>query len=255
MSKEIKIKQLGNGGAFDFESINSSFLIESTKESYFLFDCGYSVYAELRRQDSLKEIDLNKLKYIYISHMDDDHIGSLKTLIYYMFFILKKRVHILAYGSVFKEIKEYLGDIDGYVENNVEIKDSLFNFIEIPYADCLVIDSFNIERTFASHFKACYGLQFKIDKYNEFIITGDTKAHSTLANKLSCNSVKFAFHDYSNWNQEDSQVHCCESDFKRIYFDENRQNKIIKYHNNEEFDGSWRSFSEILGSLPKKDRN
>ena len=52
MNKEIYIKQLGNGGAFDYLSTNSSFLIESTKKSYFLFDCGYSVYAELRRQDS-----------------------------------------------------------------------------------------------------------------------------------------------------------------------------------------------------------
>ena len=40
MPKEIYIKQLGNGGAFDYLSVNSSFLIESTKESYFLFDCG-----------------------------------------------------------------------------------------------------------------------------------------------------------------------------------------------------------------------
>ena len=249
---EIKIKQLGNGGAFDYLSTNSSFLIESKKNSYFLFDCGYSVYAELRRQDSLKEIDLNKLKYIYISHMDDDHIGSLKTLIYYMFFILKKRVHILAYAGVFKELKSYLSDIDGCVENNVKIKDSLFNLIEIPYADCSVLDSFEITPTFTRHFKECYGLKFKLDRDNEFIISGDTKAEQTLANKLTYKSAKFAFHDYSNWNQEDSQVHCCESDFKRIYFDENRQNKIIKYHNNEDFDGSWRSFSEIIESLPKK---
>ena len=64
------------------------------------------------------------------------------------------------------------------------------------------------------------------------LITGGAgNVASALANKLSCNSVKFAFHDYSNWNQEDSQVHCCESDFKRIYIDENRQTKIIKYHN------------------------
>ena len=254
MSNEIKIKQLGNGGAFDYLSTNSSFLIESTKNSYFLFDCGYSVYAELRRQDELKEIDLNKLKYIYISHMDDDHMGSLKTLIYYMFFILKKRIHILAYAGVFKELKTYLSDIDGYVENDVKIKDSLFNLIEITFSKCCTIDSFTIESTYARHFKECYGLKFKLDRDNEFIISGDTKAEQTLANKLSYNSVKFAFHDYSNWNQEDCQVHCCESDFKRIYFDENRQNKIIKYHNNEEFNGSWRSFSEIIESLPKKNK-
>lgn len=253
--KEIKIKQLGNGGAFDYLSVNSSFLIESAKESYLLFDCGYSVYAELRRQDSLGEIDLNKLKYIYISHMDDDHMGSLKTLIYYMFFILKKRVHILAYGNVFKELKVYLSDIDGYVENVVKIKDSLFNLIEIGFDNCCILDSVKIYPTPTTHFKECWGLRFQLDRYNEFLISADTKAHNGIANCLSYNTLKFAFHDYSTWNQEDSQVHCCESDFNRIYFDEYRQNKIIKYHNNEDFDGKWRSFSSIVESLPKNIKN
>ena len=137
--KDIKIKQLGNGGAFDYKLTNSSFLIQTKEESYFLFDCGYSVYAELRKQDEVGEIDLNKLKYIYISHMDDDHMGSLKTLIYYMFFILKKRVHIIAYDVVFKELQTYLSDIDGVVENGVKIKDSLFNMIQIPFNDCLIL--------------------------------------------------------------------------------------------------------------------
>lgn len=255
MSKEIHIKQLGNGAAFDYLSTNSSFLIECTKESYFLFDCVYSVYAELRRQDSLKEIDLNKLKYIYISHMDDDHMGSLKTLIYYMFFVLKKRIHILAYAGVFKELKAYLSDIDGYVENGVKIKDSLFNLIEISFDGCKTLEPLKIYPTPTKHFKECFGIRFQIDRDNEFLITADTKAHNAIANCLSHSSVKFAFHDYSNWNCEDSQVHCCESDFKRIYFDENRQNKIIKYHNNEKFDGSWRSFNEIVESLPKKTKN
>lgn len=246
---EIRIKQLGNGGAFDYLSVNSSFLIESTKESYFLFDCGYSVYAELRRQDTLKEIDLNKLKYIYISHMDDDHMGSLKTLIYYMFFILKKRVHILAYADVFKELKAYLSDIDGYVENGVKVKDSLFNLIDISFGDCKVLDSVKIYPTPTNHFKSCWGLRFQLDRDNEFLISADTKAHNGIANCLSYSSMKFAFHDYSNWNQEDNQVHCCESDFERLYI--NTKHKIIKYHNNEDFDGSWRSFSTIVESLSK----
>lgn len=30
----IKIKQLGNGGAFDYKSTNSSFLIDTGKDSY-----------------------------------------------------------------------------------------------------------------------------------------------------------------------------------------------------------------------------
>lgn len=62
----IKIKQIGNGGAFDYKSVNSSFLIDTGNDSYFLFDCGHSVFAELRRQHDAGEIDLKKLKYVYI---------------------------------------------------------------------------------------------------------------------------------------------------------------------------------------------
>ena len=78
----IKYKQLGNGGAFDYGQCNSSFLIESNNE-YLLFDCGYSVFGELRKQDAdiNTTVDLAKLTTIYISHMDDDHMGSLKSLI------------------------------------------------------------------------------------------------------------------------------------------------------------------------------
>ena len=246
--KDIKIKQLGNGGAFDYKLTNSSFLIETKEESYFLFDCGHSVYAELRKQDEAKEIDLNKLKYIYISHMDDDHIGSLKTLIYYMFFILKKRVHIIAYGAVFKELKTYLSDIDGIVENEVKIKDSLFNMLEIPSAEYLVLDSFNIKATFTNHFKPCFGLKFKLKDKSYFIISGDTKAYHGLIPELRDMNLKFAFHDFSNWNCKSSQVHCCEEDYNSIY-DASIRLKIIKYHNSEDFKTEWRTLNEITDSL------
>ncbi len=243
-TKDIRIKQLGNGGAFDYKLTNSSFLIETLEESYLLFDCGYSVYAELRKQDESKEIDLNKLKYIYISHMDDDHIGSLKTLIYYMFFILNKRVHIIAYGSVFKELKAYLADIDSVVQNGVKIKDSLFNMLEIPFNDCLVLDSFNIYPTFTNHFKPCYGLKFKLRDKSYFVISGDTKAYHALIPVLRDYNLKFAFHDFSNWNCVGSQVHCCEEDYNSIY-DASIRMKIIKYHNSAEFVGTWRTLKEI----------
>ena len=44
----MKIKQLGNGGAFDYNQTNSSFLIELETNDYLLFDCGYNVFSKLR---------------------------------------------------------------------------------------------------------------------------------------------------------------------------------------------------------------
>ena len=82
----MKIKQIGNGGAFNYKETNSSFLIENNRK-YLLFDCGHSVYQKLRELEEASEISLKDLKAVYISHFDDDHIGSLKTLIYYQYFI------------------------------------------------------------------------------------------------------------------------------------------------------------------------
>jgi hypothetical protein len=251
MNNGIKIKQLGNGGAFDFDKTNSSFLIESDKDTYFLFDCGYSVYAELRRQDSSNEIDLNKLKYIYISHMDDDHMGSLKTLIYYMYFILKKRVMIIAVKEVFTALKSYLSDIDGYVENCIKIEDSLFNTRELKL-EKLKLDSFIISPVETYHFKPCYGLEFRYetDELVYFFISGDTKANDNFQKMLDWDVLAFGFHDFSHWDNFEQQVHCCEYDFDKTYI--HSSNKIIKYHTGDDFDGSWRSLSEIIESLPKE---
>ena len=46
------VQQIGNGGAFDYNKTNSSFLINLSNEKfplYLLFDCGNNVFAKLVR--------------------------------------------------------------------------------------------------------------------------------------------------------------------------------------------------------------
>lgn len=251
----IKIKQIGNGGAFDYKSINSSFLIDTGNNSYFLFDCGYSVFGELRRQHDAGEIDLKKLKYVYISHIDDDHIGSLKTLIYFMYFNFGKRLQIIAVhdfekdNDVYGRIVDFTNDIDGFYENDQKIKDDIFNMIPIKENEVFRVDGFSIKSLRSYHLKPCFGLLFDCyvdsDQLSEkFVITGDTKASSSISSVISSDEIKFVYHDFSNWDKPSSQVHCCESDFEKIY-NEAIKAKIIKYHNNEEFVSDWRTFYEF----------
>ena len=99
----MRIRQLGNGGAFHFKQINTSFLIsldnyddgDVDNGTKLLFDCGRNVVDKLDELAEKEEFNYSNLKYVYISHMDDDHIGSLKSLIYYMFFMILYR---LVYG-------------------------------------------------------------------------------------------------------------------------------------------------------------
>lgn len=252
----IKIKQIGNGGAFDYKSVNSSFLIDTGNNSYFLFDCGHSVFAELRRQHDAKEIDLEKLKYVYISHNDDDHTGSLKTLIYFMYFNFGRRLHIIAVNSsdrdvdVYGVLSSYTDDIDGFYENEQKIYDDLFNMIPIERGDVFRVDGFSIKPLETHHLKPCFGLIFdcyvESDKASKkFVITGDTKASASISSVIISDSIKFVYHDFSKWNKVGSQVHCCEEDFMKKYNEEIRA-KIIKYHDNSEFVTEWRTFDEVM---------
>ena len=111
------------------------------------------------------------------------------------------------------------------------------------------LDSFNIRSTPTTHFKPCFGLTFTLRDKSYFIISGDTKAFHNLTPTLK--NTRFAFHDFSNWNSEGSQVHCCEEDFNSLYNTEIRQ-KIIKYHNSEDFNAEWRTLKEIEDSLYNK---
>lgn len=264
----IKIKQLGNGGAFDYKSTNSSFLIDTGKDSYFLFDCGTNVFAELRKQHDEGEIDLSKLKYVYISHMDDDHVGSLKSLIYYMYYAFGKRLQVISVGNedrrldVYGPLCSYTDDIDGFVENDEKIIDDLFNMIPIGFKQTFKVDGFSITPLETKHFKACYGLIFKLtpniqhDQIGDpkgdkiFLISGDTRANAAARDQLDKTAVKFAFHDFSNWDVPGSQTHCCATDFNSKY--KLIKDKIIKYHDNGDFDGGWREFDAIAKMISKK---
>lgn len=71
----MQIRFLGTGGAFDFEYGNSAAWVEINGFAV-LVDCGYSIYTRLRELDLMDRID-----YILLTHMHDDHVGSLSTAI------------------------------------------------------------------------------------------------------------------------------------------------------------------------------
>lgn len=234
----MKIKQLGNGGAFDYNMTNSSFLIETEEKEYILFDCGYNVYSELRKQHKSKDIDLNNLKYVFISHMDDDHMGSLKTLIYYTYFMLNKRIHILCCNKVYDDLVTYLSDIDGFIDYGIKITTNLFT-IENVTNRRKISKEMEIYPIPAKHFKPCYGLQifFKQDECKKnIIISADTKYNENISTASSINTLKI-FHDYSNWDNENMQVHCCYSDMQK--YENIVKDKIQKYHTGESFNSEW----------------
>lgn len=124
---------LGRDSGFGFKN-NSAFFVDNN--NLFLIDCGFTVFQEIKNK-----LDLNKYEciFIIITHLHNDHAGSLSQLLLYLWFVLNKKATIV---SSCKNIKTYL-DITGtpsdsyYLKNNLNVYD--LKFIETmhsPYLDC-----------------------------------------------------------------------------------------------------------------------
>ncbi len=90
------IEVIGVGGAFSYELGNASVLAwDDCYQSAVLFDCGYSVFPDLRRKETKEKRDIiSKIDSVFISHLHDDHYGSLGTLLEYRLWTLNKSTKV-----------------------------------------------------------------------------------------------------------------------------------------------------------------
>lgn len=237
---KLQLKQIGNGSAFNTIDCNSSFLIKMEND-LMLFDCGYSVYSTLIKLDKKGEISLKNLKYVYITHLDDDHIGSLKTLIYYQYFVNKITTKLIFDKGIYKDMDSYI-KFSGMNEHTIKedykyiIPKQLIIEPIIIEKNKLVLDNGIVLKTFyGDHHKDCYGLKV-INGDKSFAITGDTIA--TKGIEKACFDCEFVFHDFSDWNEPSKQVHACKDNIKVTYSKEFRK-KLKFYHNNKKYFKGW----------------
>ncbi len=140
---------LGRDSGFG-EKNNSAYV--EIDNSLLLIDCGFTVFKDVVKKFDLKKYDSIK---IIVTHLHNDHAGSLSQLILYIFFVLNKRAIIL---SKCKHIKEYL-NITGTLEDAYEIIDNL------PYLEFIKTE----------HVPSIDAYGFKLTIFNKNIIyTGDT---------------------------------------------------------------------------------
>lgn len=237
----MRVTVIGGNGSFNED--DSSFLIETSSLSIepvdtikILFDCGCNAFNYYKK--NLKEVD-----YVFISHTHFDHIGGLESLIFYRYYMQGgKTTRIIAGDEVKKELEIILKDCNKFYDDGKIIGIPSFEIVtEID------IPTYDIELIKGNHIvKPNYGLLIK-DKPEDLnfgtpkalFISGDTKASEVIRNKLQ-NLVDegfslTVFHDLSFWDDEKYNIHCCPTDFKRVYFSitENQNVKWYNYHNNE----------------------
>ena len=106
-----------------FGNNNNSAYIEIDNE-FILIDCGFTVFKQLKEKIDFKKY--NKINVI-ITHLHNDHCGSLSQLILYLWFIYGKKTNII---TKCKNIKTYL-EITGTTEEAYEITDRYKDLIFI----------------------------------------------------------------------------------------------------------------------------
>lgn len=93
----LDLQFIGTGGAFDFELGNSAALAQ-VGATRLLIDCGHSTYAQLRRLGLAEAPEA-----VLITHLHDDHVGSLSTLLYHRhFFTPERRLRVLTPSPAFE---------------------------------------------------------------------------------------------------------------------------------------------------------
>lgn len=112
----MRIKFLGTGGAFDVDCLNSAALMEFRNKNI-LVDCGFTVFPTL-----VKKNLINRVEYILLTHLHNDHCGSLATLLFYKTIIEKSEKPVILYQTeqfrqqVYSFLQIQMKDVDKYVE-------------------------------------------------------------------------------------------------------------------------------------------
>lgn len=232
---DLKVEVIGSGGAFDTELVNSSFYV-TCSGTKILIDCGYNVFSRLKehRHDVLDNMD-----FVIITHMDDDHIGSLKSLLYYRYFILGKTTEVRYADGIESAMflflpknEEMVGN--KYVKANIY---SMCNISEFKTLGHIQLDNFVVAIKGVHHVDS-YGFAIGTTNGSMVVISGDTKANKEFEITVGAITKRFnikeqyVLHDFSYFDDPSRNPHACKTDINEVYSKE-----FIKtlnyYHNNK----------------------
>ncbi|MEJ8803252.1 MBL fold metallo-hydrolase [Pontibacter sp. H249] len=178
----MQIKFLGTGGAFDTDYLNSAALLDF-RGIHLLIDCGFTVFPALVKKSLITKVD-----HIILTHLHNDHCGSLANLLLYKYTIEKAKPPVILYPSE-------------------SFRQQLYNFLKIQvkdpdkYAEFVPLEQFEgitAVDTFGQHSEGMqtYAYIFEEDSYR-YVYSGDLGKPEALFEKLEKMSSKqtYVFHD------------------------------------------------------------
>ena len=175
--------------------------------------------------------------------MDDDHIGSLKTLIYFMYFIHNKKLIIMCGEDVHPHLKTYLCDLDGFIDGGSKIEEKLYILNPVSIGVTLD-DGTYLTPTKNFHFKPSYGIVLsQTDENGKQVVGISSDGFPKGDDGIVHMNTDIVFHDFSYWNAPDKQVHMC---FSTIPFPFNQKEntemfykRMFPYHDDKPFAEFW----------------
>ncbi len=168
----MEIKVLGKYGPFTGLGSTSSYLVKGLN-SYALLDCGSGACKKL-----LNENCLDKLSFIFLSHLHFDHISDIGVLSYALASILKG-----------KKIKLYTFIDDSL---NAKIISSLptFDVVSVEEGKTYTQGEFTFECYKMTHPVTSYGIKIK-NGNKTFAYSGDTTLNDNIYNLIKGASLVF----------------------------------------------------------------
>lgn len=217
------LKFIGTGSAFNQDLGNTSAYIKDG-ETLLLIDCGETVFQRIKE---IKLLDDVKKVYIAITHNHSDHIGSLGSLVEYLYFI-KEIVpnFVLANGDNAVEQEKSLRD---YL-TSVGVAEDKYDFVYGDMMEEVLTNLLKVEMPQVKHSKVL--TSYAVELYFKDLIiyyTGDQNDLSYLkkiAKKLKENDLVYtdcSLRDYKN------RIHVTLAELEEIFTEEQRD-KVICMH-------------------------
>lgn len=191
-----------------FGENNTSAYVEDNNNLY-IIDCGFTVFNKLKNKFNFTKY--NSINVI-ITHLHNDHAGSLSQLILYLWFIYNIKVNVISQCT---RIKEYL-EITGTPSDSYDVKNSLENLEFIKTEHVKHLDA--------------YGFIMKINE-KSIIYTGDTNTLEPFIPYLD--NISEFYVDVSKFGEAHLKIDTVYNDLKRLT--ENSTKIILMHMDDKEY--------------------
>lgn len=123
----MNVRFLGVGGAFDPEHGNSAAVVETGDETFTLIDCGGTTFLNLKRSGWV-----NRVTHVLITHMHDDHIGSLGSFIFYCTYMQSRKLELVYPPGLREPLHQLLAQqyTAGPISDRVTLRELSGNYTE-----------------------------------------------------------------------------------------------------------------------------